>query len=265
MLCPDCLTSPNIVRQNDSIMNEHRGLEYEVSWFQCVILILSVYVLAALFAQMVFSLSPGVNTVLEFFDTLICLIFIGDFFHRLWVAPSRWQFLKWGWIDLVSSIPMVAWFRWGRIVRAVRIVRTLRAFRSTRVLIHFLFHKRAQSTFGVVSLITFLLIIFSSIIVLNFEPDKPGSNIKTPVDAIWWASMTVSTVGNSGLYPVSVEGRIMAVFLIIGGLGLFGTFTGYIAGLFLGAGQKKEEADLNALISEIRQLREKIEQLGKPR
>jgi len=195
---------------------------------------------------------------------VICFVFIADFFHRLWVAPSKVKFLRWGWIDLVSSILMLDCFRWGRMVRAVRIVRTLRAFRSTRILVQFLFVNRARGTFAAVGLITLVLVIFASIVVMNFEPHDPGSNIKTPVDAIWWAVVSISTVGNSGLYPVTPEGRIVAVFLMIGGLGLLGTFTGYIASFFLGASQKKEEADIEALIAEVRKLREKIEQMGKP-
>jgi voltage-gated potassium channel len=242
-------------------MNEQDELKQEVTWFQCVVLILSVYVLGAVFAQTAFCLPPGINSILQFFDNLICLVFIGDFFHRLWIAPSRLRFLRWGWIDLVSSIPMLGYFRWGRAVRAFRIIRALRAFRSTRILVHFLFHKRAQGTFVVVGLITFLLVVFSAIVVLNFEPDAPQSNIKTFVDAIWWATVTISTVGNSGLYPVTVEGRVAAVFLMIGGLGLLGTFTGFIASYFLGAGQKREEADIEMLVSEIRQLREEIEKM----
>ena len=242
-------------------MNEQDELKQDVTWFQCVILVLSVYVLGAVFAQAVFNLPPGINSILQFFDNLICLIFIGDFFHRLWIAPSKLRFLRWGWIDLVSSIPMLGWFRWGRAVRAFRIFRALRAFRSTRILIRFLFLKRAQGAFVVVGLITFLLVIFSSIVALDFEPGAPNSNIKTFADAIWWATVTISTVGNSGLYPVTVEGRIVAVFLMIGGLGLLGTFTGFIASYFLGAGQKREEADIEMLVSEIRQLREKIEKM----
>jgi voltage-gated potassium channel len=242
-------------------MNEEHDLKQEVTWFQFVILVLSVYVLGAVFAQTVFTLPAGVNSILQFFDDVICMVFIGDFFHRLWIAPSKLRFLAWGWIDLVSSIPMLNCLRWGRAVRAIRLIRALRAFRSIKILIQFLFHKRAQGAFAVVGLITFLLVIFSSIVVLDFEPSQPNGNIKTFVDAIWWATVTISTVGNSGLYPVTVEGRIVAVFLMVGGLGLLGTFTGFIASYFLGAGQKREEADIETLTAEIRQLREEIEKM----
>src|SRR5882672_468209 len=102
----------------------------KVTGFQLVMLVLSVYVLAALFVDTVFKLSPEISSLLQSLDTLVCLIFLGDFFYRLYRAESRLAFLKWGWIDFVSSIPMLDVFRWGRIVRLVRILRILRGVRS---------------------------------------------------------------------------------------------------------------------------------------
>ena len=74
--------------------------------------------------------------------------------------------------------------------------------------------------------------------------------------------VTISTVGDSGLYPVTTEGRIAAVFLMIGGIGLLGTFTGFIASFFLGPAQKREEADIEMLTVEIRRLQEKIDSMS---
>ena len=78
----------------------------KLTYLQCLILVLSIYVLAALFIQRVFVLSPETNVLLDRIDFVICLIFIYDFFVRLYRADSKTSFLKWGWIDLVSSIPM---------------------------------------------------------------------------------------------------------------------------------------------------------------
>ena len=60
-----------------------------------------------------------------------------------------------------------------------------------------------------------------------------NSNIKTAEDAIWWAWVTITTVGYGDKYPVTTEGRIIASFLMTAGVGLFGTFTGFIASWFL--------------------------------
>jgi voltage-gated potassium channel len=226
--------------------------------FQCLILVLSIYVLAALFIQTVFPLSPDMNLLIDRIDFAICLIFIYDFFVRLYKAQSKLAFLKWGWIDLVSSVPMFDFLRWGRLVRVIRILRILRAFRSTKVLLHYLFRNRAKGTFATVALISVVMVIFSSIAILNLE-NVPESNIKTPSDALWWAFVTITTVGYGDKFPVTHEGRIIAAVLMTTGVGLFGTFTAYVASYFLEAEHEKEESEIHQLIDEVRLLRKQLE------
>src|SRR6267378_344486 len=135
--------------------------EKHLTGFQLLMLALSVYVLGALLVDTVFKLSPEVASLLQTSDTIICFIFLGDFFYRLYHAENRIKFffLKWGWIDLISSIPMMDAFRWGRIVRIVRI---LRSIRSAKYILAVLFENKARGTFGVVVLVSFVLVIFSS-------------------------------------------------------------------------------------------------------
>jgi voltage-gated potassium channel len=234
----------------------------KLPFFQVLILILSVYVLGALFAQTVFVLPAQVNLLIERIDFAICLVFIADFFIRLYKAPSKMSFLKWGWIDLVSSIPMFDFLRWGRLVRIVRILRILRAFRATKVLLSYYFNNRARGTFAAVAMISLVMVIFSSIAILNLE-NTPESNIKTPSDALWWAFATITTVGYGDRFPVTHEGRLVAALLMTAGVGLFGTFTAYVASLFMEAEHKKEESEIQTLIHEVRQLKRQIEALNK--
>ncbi len=246
---------------SEQVINPDRP---KLTLFQCIILVLSVYVLAALFIQTVFPLSPQTNQLLDKIDFIVCLIFIYDFFFRLYRAQSKLSFLKWGWIDLISSIPMFDFLRWGRLVRLVRIFRILRAFRSTKILLHYLFKNRAKSTFATVAFISIVMVIFSSIAILNLE-NEPESNIKTASDALWWSFVTITTVGYGDKFPITYEGRIVAAFLMTAGVGLFGTFTAFVASLFMEVEQKKEEAEIHKLIEEVRLLREKIESLEKKR
>ena len=246
---------------NEQVINPERS---KLTLFQCIILVLSVYVLAALFIQTIFPLSPQTNQLLDRIDFIVCLIFLYDFFFRLSRAKSKLSFLKWGWIDLVSSIPMFDFLRWGRLVRLIKIFRILRAFRSTKILLHYLFRNRAKSTFGTVALISIVMVIFSSIAILNLE-NEPDSNIKTPADALWWSFVTITTVGYGDKFPITHEGRIVAAFLMTAGVGLFGTFTAFVATFFMEVDQKKEEGEIHKLIEEVRLLREKIESLEKQR
>jgi voltage-gated potassium channel len=135
-----------------------------------LILSLSIYVLGALFVDTVFDLPIEVSVVLQATDTAICFIFLGDFLLRFYRAPNRLAFMRWGWLDLISSVPMVDIFRWGRIYRVVRVLRILRGVRSARHILRILFENRAKGTFGAVAVISLVLVIFSSVAILNVEP-----------------------------------------------------------------------------------------------
>jgi voltage-gated potassium channel len=220
-------------------MTENRELK-KITFFDIVIVILSIYVLLALFIDSVCSLPPELSRLLYIIDDVICIVFLYDFTYRFVKAPSKLKFLKWGWIDLISSIPTFEYLRYGRLIRLFRLFRALRAFRSVRYLTVHVFKTRTQGTFTTVALIAVLMLIFGSIAILQVER-VPGSNIKTAEDAIWWTFTTISTVGYGDKFPVTTEGRIIAGFLIITGVGLFGTFTGFIAAWFMGDKTKKEE------------------------
>lgn len=228
-------------------------------FLEITVLVLSVYVLCALSFQTAFHLSPELDALLDRIDFLVCVVFLTDFCIRFRRAPSKLAFLKWGWIDLVSSIPAFDFLRWGRLVRVIRIIRILRAFRSTKHLIAFLYRNRARSLIGTAVLSAVVLVIFSCIAILAFETDK-DSNIKTPFDAIWWAFSTVTTVGYGDKYPVTDEGKIVAIVLMVTGVGLFGVLTGLFARLLVEPDLKKEESDIRKLAEEIRLLRQEIEQ-----
>ena len=83
------------------------------------------------------------------------------------------------------------------------------------------------------------MIIFCSIAILQVE-DDPNSNIKTAEDAIWWAYVTITTVGYGDKFPVTTEGRVIAELLMTVGVGLFGTFTAYLASWFVRETKKEE-------------------------
>lgn len=197
-----------------------------------VVVVLSVYVLLALLVSTVFRLPPETTRLLTFADNAICGFFLLEFCLRLYRAPNKWHFLRWGWVDLLASVPSVAVLRVGRTLRLVRILRILRAFRSTRHLLHHLFRSRVQGTFTAAALVAALMVIFSAIAILQVET-SPASNIKTAEDALWWAYSTITTVGYGDKYPVTGAGRLIAAALMTVGVGLFGTFTGLLASWFM--------------------------------
>jgi len=231
--------------------------------FQLFLVVLSIYVLISLFVQSMFDLSPEMDDMVDHVDFFICLIFMLDFFIRLYQAPSKRAFLKWGWIDFVSSIPMLDSFRAGSLFRVFRVMRLLRAFRSIKVLSQYLLRNRGKNTFVTVAAVSCLLTMTGAILILNVEKDNPASNIKTPSDAIWWAIVTVTTVGYGDRFPVSDTGRAVAAVLMTAGVGLFGTFTGFVASMFVEPDIKREETEIHKLVDEIRALRGQVESVEK--
>lgn len=223
-------------------------------------LALSIYAVGALAFVTFFKVPPATRKVIEYADTAVCVLFFIDFLITLGRSPNRSRYLlTWGWLDLLSSIPAVDPLRLGRAVRILHILRVLRGIRATKVLSEFILYRRAQSAFLAALLISLLLVVLSASAVLLFETSSEA-NIRTPEEAVWWAIVTVTTVGYGDKYPLSTEGRLIATLLMTAGVGLFGTFSGFIAAWFLEspARHSAELESIRALEQQIRELREEV-------
>ena len=152
-------------------------------------------------------------------------------------------------------------FRVGRVVRVVRVFRMLRAFRSTKYLIVYFLQHRKVTSFAAVAAISFSVMVFAAIAVLNFE-DLPEANIKSAGDAFWWSFVTMTTVGYGDKYPLTMEGRIVACILMVTGAGLFATLTGFIASMFVQPEAKTMETEMQQLTHEVRMLTAKVDALA---
>ena len=243
-------------------MNKTVGTNSEkVGFFQIVILLLSIVVLAALGVDTVFKLPKQVSDILQTLDTLVCVLLLIDFGIRYHKAESKLAFLKWGWIDLVASIPNVPILRVGRFVRILRILRLLRAIRATHIVTSVLLKNKLQTGVASVVLTAFLLVMFCSVGILICEQQNPDANIQTAGDAIWWSVSTISTVGYGDKYPITAEGRIVAMILMISGMGLFGIFSGLSASFFLGSRQQTIVHEESKILARLEKLEEKIDRL----
>ena len=212
-------------------MNEDLAKK-ELNLFNIIILVLSLYVLISLIVTTFFVLSDEVTVLLNYVDNLICIIFLVDFAIRFKKANNKLVFMKWGWIDLISSIPYIDFLRAGRVLRLIRLIRVFRAFKATKLIFEHINRNKKQTALTSVALISFLMAIFSSIAILQFEKDI-NSNIKTAEDAIWWSYVTITTVGYGDKFPITTEGRIIGAVLMTMGVGIFGTFTALVSSWFI--------------------------------
>jgi voltage-gated potassium channel len=211
-----------------------------LGFLNILILLLSFYVLIALLVDTLFILPLEISRLLDYIDNIICIVFLIDFSIRFRKADNKLTFMKWGWIDLIASIPTLDFMRAGRLLRVIRLIRLFRAFRSTKHIVEHVFKNKIQGTLTSVAIIAVLMLLFSSVAILQFETEA-DSNIKTAEDAIWWSYVTITTVGYGDKYPVTTEGRLIAVLLITVGVGLFGTFTAFVSSWFVASNRQPSE------------------------
>lgn len=230
--------------------------------YQLFILVLTILSLAVVVALLVLPVSDVTSRYLVGVDSLLCIIFVADFFGSLYYAPDRKTYLvKGGWLELLGSIPALRILRFGRLARAVRAVRIIRGRRLIDVEWEFR-SNRARSAFLIIALVAILVIALAGNAVLYFEKDAPDSNILTYEDAFWWTFATITTVGYGDHYPVTDAGRAIAMLIMTVGIGFFTVLTGYLATNFLSRRREKEgreEGDGTGTNQQIAAVRDQLE------
>lgn len=209
--------------------------------YEIFIGVLSLLSIANIVLLLVFQ-DASMQTVLGAMNGLFSVIFLGDFTFRILTAPSAstYFFRHFGWADLLASLPL-AQLKILRIFRLVRVGRLLNEM-GVRGVSRVLVRDRADSALMTLLLLGVFVLQFGSLAVLAVEKDARGANITSASDALWYTIVTISTVGYGDQYPVSEQGRIIGSLIIVVGVGIFGTFTGYLANAFLGAQAAADEA-----------------------
>jgi voltage-gated potassium channel len=158
--------------------------------------------------------APWLTGLLVGVLALVWVVFLADYLVRLIVSPrgTRAAFVRRNAIDLLSVLlPMF------RAFRLVGLLRDIPYFRA----------RSAQSIrLEVVAFATgyaVLFVYFLALATLDAERNAPGATITSFGDAVWWACVTLATVGYGDTYPITVTGRICAVVLMMGGIVIVGT------------------------------------------
>ena len=186
---------------------------------------------------------------------VVWIAFAADLLVRLVWAEDRASFLRRNWMDLATlAVPMLRPLRALRVVVALNLItRRGQPFARGRVVV---------SVAASVVVVAFV----ASLAALDAERGAEGANITTFADALWWSATTVTTVGYGDRYPVTVQGRIVAVALMITGIALLGVITAAIASWFVEkvsevqAAEDRTTALVSELAEQVRALREDLRQ-----
>jgi hypothetical protein len=234
--------------------HELKDVGYEI--FVGAVSVLSILNLVLMYVVQ----DESLDTVLYAMNAVLTVILFIDFVYRLVTAPSRsgYFFRQFGWADLLASLPVLE-LKILRVFRLVRVGRLLRE-NGIRVIGNRLMRNRAGSALLTLLLLGILVLEFGSLWMLALEQTAPGANITTASDALWYVIVTISTVGYGDQYPVTTGGRILGAVIIVIGVGIFGTFTGYLANLFLAPKPPKEEVEVLETHERVAHLRELMAQ-----
>ncbi len=202
--------------------------------------LLSILSIVNLVLLIVFSEDAALKPIVLAMNGLLSLIFFVDFSFRLFTASSKsdYFFRSFGWADLLASLP----FPQTKILRLFRLWRVYRLLKvyGFREITRLLVADRAGSALFILLLAGILVLEFGSLTMVAIEADQPGATITTAADGLWYTIVTISTVGYGDLYPVTSAGRLMGAMIIVVGVGIFGTFTGYLANSFLSGSKRKD-------------------------
>lgn len=216
--------------------------------YELFILVLTVFSLLMLAAYFFLPLADATKETLLWIDIPISMIFLADSFRSLRLAPDKRAFLKWGWLDFLGSIPLILPLRIARVGRLLRAGRTLSHRRASDVGKD-LDRDRARGAALLMVLLTIMVLTGATVAVLEFESEAVGANIETGQEAMWWALVTMATVGYGEYVPVTGGGRFAAIALMTVGVGIFGVLASYLARLFL---PKRDADDGNLDLNEIK-------------
>ncbi|MFC2030881.1 ion transporter [Chloroflexota bacterium] len=208
---------------------------YELTIF--ALTILSLVVMAGYF---LLPKGDPTRDALFYIDFLLGIVFLADSFYLLFRAPDKKAYLRWGWLDFLGSVPSFIPLRIFRIARLVRAWRVVRSRNARQILGEFK-ENRAAGTLLTVVFVALLLLTIGSLVVLRFESRAPDANIDSGAEAVWWALVTVATVGYGDYYPVTGPGRITAILLMLVGVGFFGALSSYLVSTFVADERAKDK------------------------
>ena len=205
------------------------------------LIILAFAMIPLLLGPYIWDLSQDELNTFNKLDQIIWALFVINLIVKVLIAPRRLSFLKSNILEVIVVIPYL---------QPLRIV-----FFGTKAI--WGMTKIARPDFLIV--VSGGLVIISATIVTSLERSSNPELGSFP-DALWWAIVTITTVGYGNQEPVTFFGRIVAVILMITGVGFFGAIAANLAAFFV---RKDEDEKIDKLQRDINAINEKLDKLAK--
>ena len=227
--------------------------------FEWVVLIAALAIIPVIVVNSDVKTGPW-GTVAAVTNWIIWLVFLAEIGLIVTVAPRKGAAIRAHWLDVAVVVLTVPLF--GKLLSAVRLVRLARLLRLLRLGVvagRALQSERALTStavFRFVSLITLFVVVVAG----AAESTVDKADFPTLWDGIWWAVVTVTTVGYGDLYPKSVDGRIVAMVVMLFGIGFLSVLTATVASRFVSTDSGTDElrATLARIEADLADVKQKL-------
>lgn len=216
-----------IVELNDTRLSRFFGFSIQL------LIILSVVTFSI---ETIPDLKPRTRSILKSFELFCVVIFSIEYVLRVYVADKKLKFIFsfFGIIDLLAILPFYVAFgvdlRSVRTLRFVRLFRLLKLVRYNRAIKHFARAiSIAKEEILLFFFITLILIYLSGVGIYYFEHEAQPEQFSSIFDSLWWAIITLTTVGYGDVYPITIGGRLFTFFILMIGLGVVAIPTGILS------------------------------------
>ena len=206
---------------------------------KCVMLLI-VASLVSMSLSTVPDLPPVWRTILATAENVIVALFTVEYVLRIWTAQDWWRYVRspFGLVDLLALLPFYITFAWAGMIdlRALRALRLLRVFRVFKVAQYNTAMARlgkavkyAREEALVFLFATLVLLYIAAMGIHHFEYEAQPDKFKSVFHSLWWAVVTLTTVGYGDAYPITLGGRIFTFVILICGMGIVAVPAGLIA------------------------------------
>jgi voltage-gated potassium channel len=189
---------------------------------------------------------PSLNKYADIFSTIsiiITTIFVAELVLRLIVTEHPLKYLTsfYGIVDLVAILPALVGAD-TKSLRALRLLRIFKLFKSKQIndaviRLQLAFHEIKRDLL-VFSFLAFIFIYFSAVGIYHFEHEAQPEQFGSIPASLWWAIVSLTTVGYGDTYPITAAGKFFAGIVLIIGIGIVALPTGLIASALTGIKQK---------------------------
>ena len=199
-------------------------------WSETLTLLALVFLIAYSYPAFVTPISAETQSLIEIVQWVCWLAFAIDLLVGISISTSKLNYLKHHIIDVAAVL-----------LPFLRPLRLMRVLSFGGLVIQKVAIGRQFAITMKVAIASIFLAYVAAVQVTISERGVEGSNIKNFGDGLWWAVTTVTTVGYGDRFPVTTEGRLLAVLLMLAGISLVGVITASIASWFVRMSQNDSE------------------------